>query len=105
MEGKIKELRAQLERNMAVRKQLLNGRHSRDLQGEEKAKFNRLVSQAESLRVEMVSLQEVVRVGEAIEMYLKRGYSRAEAECAVRNDEIEAAKASGLLYYTTVRVA
>lgn len=105
MEAKILELRALLERNMAVRKQLLQGRHNSDLQGEEKAKFNRLVSQAETLRTEMVSLQEAKRVGEAVEAYLKRGYSRAEAEGAVRNDDLEAAKASGLLYYTAVHVA
>ena len=105
METKILELQAQLERNMAVRKQLLQGRHNSDLQGTEKAKFNRLVSQAESLRIEMLSLQEVMRVGEAVEAYLKRGYSRAEAEVAVRRDDLDAAATSGLLYYTTVRVA
>ena len=104
METKILELQAQLERNMGERRQLLNGRHNRDLQGIEKAKFNRLVSKAETLRTEMVSLQEVMRVGEAVQAYLKRGYSRAEAEVAVRNDDLEAATASGLLYYATVRV-
>ena len=38
MEERIRELKAQLVSNMANRKQLLKGRHNRDLQGTERAK-------------------------------------------------------------------
>ena len=105
MEERIRELKAQLVSNMANRKQLLKGRHNRDLQGTERAQFVELVSQAEALRAQLSTVEAEVRRNADIRFYVRRGYSRAEAESAARNDDLEAAASSGRMYYGRVRIA